>query len=392
VQPEESGVLRSKKILGCRKCQFGESTSGAVTMAVEPRPQTSEDTPKPPRNRRTKNYWEPFYDPDERNPFPVHPWNFDHNGAPTHVTFTADGLTAALKDGRSPRFDKLRFVKCDFLGSFDVSPRDIVFKNCIFEECDFGLSIWKRAKFTSCSLHRVSMTQSTWRECDFRACTWDQIAISGNETIWDATTITNPGTFIRAAYTNLDDGVLAKRHTTAQYQKMRLESTKATVARALSRMFSNYGDERAFYDALKCSSNQSTRARIFEALYDLRAGTFKTRCKAALSLPLNLLDWLILNGAGIVNAWGRSIVRPALIGLAIVVLFGLAYYATDPSINWANALIKATEITLLIGYTNHSSPSLPVGKHELVLVNMIAGLLWYVVFIPTLVNRISRIR
>jgi len=34
-------------------------------------------------------------------------------------------------------------------------------------------------------------------------------------------------------------------------------------------MFLDYGDERAYYDALKAASNQSCRARIFEALHDL---------------------------------------------------------------------------------------------------------------------------
>ncbi|ESX79964.1 hypothetical protein X757_02570 [Mesorhizobium sp. LSHC414A00] len=99
---------------------------------------------------------------------------------------------------------------------------------------------------------------------------------------------------------------------------------------------------------------------------------------------------MILNAAGSVNAWGRSVVRPSLIGAAIVAFFTIAYAPTAK--DWLNAFIKAVEITLLVGYTNHSPASLSTGAHFLVLANMIAGLFWYVVFIPTLINRVSRVR
>ncbi len=348
--------------------------------------------PLPPRRRRTASFWEPIFDSEEENPFPPHAWNFEHTGAPTHVTFTGSDLSSAMEAGGRPYFSEIRFVKCDFSGIFDLSPREIVFRHCYFVGCDFGLSTWKRAKFSNCSFDLSSLSQTQWIECDFRACTWNKIGMSGNETVFTSTTITNPGTFIRSAYTNLEQVVLAHRGIRADYQKMRLESTKATVARALSRMYVDYGDERAFYDALRTSSNQSTRAHIFETFYRLKTGDLGERCKAAPILAFDLVDWAILNVAGAVNAWGMSIARPALIGLAIIFVFSSLYAVSDSSLRWPMAFIKAVEVTLLIGYTNHSGPSVSFGIHCLVLVNMLAGLLWYVVFIPTLVNRISRVR
>ncbi|MER8856897.1 MULTISPECIES: hypothetical protein [unclassified Mesorhizobium] len=344
----------------------------------------------PPRRRRTFNYWEPIFDPDEDKPYPEIPWNFEHSLAPAHGTFTSGGLDDAISRGSKSRFDKINFIKCDFFGLFDLTLREIVFNECRFEFCDFGLSTWKRAKFSKCVFISSSISQSKWIDCDFRSCTWDKIGISGNETEINATTISNPGDFIHSAYTNTDEEVLKAKKIDPLYQRMRLEGTKATVARKLSRMFLDIGEERAYYDAVKTSSNQSSKARIFESRYDLVNGNFLVKIVAFPRLVLNVAEWMILNAAGSVNAWGRSVVRPSLIGAAIVAFFTIAYAPTAK--DWLNAFIKAVEITLLVGYTNHSPASLSTGAHFLVLANMIAGLFWYVVFIPTLINRVSRVR
>jgi hypothetical protein len=349
-------------------------------------------TPAPgPRRRRTVNFWEPIFDPSEKKPFPEHDWDFEHNAAPKRVTLTQGNFTNIVSKGARPTFDKISFIKCDFQGIFDILPREIVFKNCTFEDCDFGLSTWIGAKFSKCEFRKCSFTQSRWNECDFRNCKWEKIGISGNETEFSSTIITNPGDFIKAAYTNTDTAILEKRNTTAIYQLMRLESTKATVARNIYKMFSDFGDESAYYDALKTSANQSLSARLSESHYNIVTGKPALKLFASTGLIVHGLEWLILNVAGLVNAWGRSVVRPFIIGIAIVALFAIAYAATDCGTAEA-AITKAIEVTLLVGYTTYASPLLPPDLHWLVLANVLVGLLWYVVFIPTLVNRISRVR
>lgn len=345
-----------------------------------------------PRGRRTASYWEPIFAPDLQSAFPLHDWNFAHTAAPRHVTLRDEELKARISSGTPPRFDKIRFVECDFLGLFDIFPREIVFNQCEFEKCDFGLSTWRRAKFSKCKFIRTSFSQTNFRECDFRSCDWKEIGLSGNATDISGTIITNPSSFVGAAFTNTDDEILKTHKTSAAYQSMRLESTKATVARGLARMLQNIGDEAAYYDAVRASSNQSSMARLHEAYFDLTHAGFLRRVASIFRLLGYSLELIVLNAAGVVNAWGRSISRPFLIGAAIIAVYALAYFNVDKPPSWSAAVIKSTEVTLLVGYTNHSQATLALGPHLLVLSNMLIGLLWYVVFIPTLVNRISRIR
>jgi hypothetical protein len=346
---------------------------------------------RPPRGRRTTSYWEPMYDAQDRAPYPNQAWDFEHNKGPAHVTLTSDDLDIAINAGLRTRFEGIRFQRCDFFGEFDKSPRELVFIGCDFEHCDFGLSTWRRAKFTRCEFSKTSFSQSKWDDCDFRNCTWKDIGLSGNATDLSATTITNPRAFIAAAYTNLDPSVLGPRNITARYQKMRLEATKATVARALVRMFEFYGDEGAYYDAIRASSNQSLDARISEEVHTFLKGSFVQKATSALSIPFNLLEKIILNGAGFINGWGRSIARPAMIGTILISFFALVY-----SIRYDKPLltgfIQSIEVTLLIGYTAWANSSLPIGDHLILAANMILGLFWYIVFVPTLVNRLSRLR
>lgn len=350
--------------------------------------QTAESKDYKPRTRRTKSFWEPIFDPLETDNFPSCNWDFQHNGGPKHMTLCAEQL-----DGSSTKFDKITFENCDFSGEFDFSPREIVFKNCIFDRCDFGLSTWIGAKFRDCSFVLSSFTQTKWRACEFRSCKWDRIGISGNETEFLNTLITNPEEFISSAYTNTDYKALSSAKTTKFYQRMRLEVTKSTVARGLSRDYQAFGDEKTFYNSVKVSTIQSIKAKIFECLFEATQGkSLSQRALGFVGLPMAASEWLILQLIGFVNAWGASVARPSLIGALIVLSFASLYYWLGMPSDYGGALIKSIEVTLLIGYTNHSSGAISACNHYLVLLNMIVGLLWYVVIIPTLVNRVSRVR
>lgn len=346
---------------------------------------------EPYRARRTRVYWEPIFDQEAKAPTRTK-WDFEHNRGPAGCVFFAVDLIQAVNGGLKSIFEGINFSACDFTGIFDLSPREIVFKNCKFFSCDFGLSTWRKAKFTGCEFKKCSFSQSNWADCEFRGCSWVDTGMSGNAMDMTTTVITNPGSFVRSAYTNQDPVILAKFGTSPFYQAMRLEGTKATVARSIVRMLVNVGDEGAYYEALRASSNQSTLAKISEAAYQFCQKGFKNKPLATFRLSLHSLEYLILNVAGFVNGWGRSIARPFMIGVALIMLFSLIYLVTNVAPDISSAFVKAAEITLLTGYTNHTSGELEGWKRYLMLWNMTAGLLWYVVFIPTLVNRISRVR
>lgn len=346
-----------------------------------------------PRKRRTDSFWEPIFDPIEREEFPAHDWNFTNDLMPHHVTFRFSDLQDAIKNRRTrQKFQNINFHKCDFSGIFDFTPSAIVFIECTFDQCDFGLSTWNNTKFTKCIFKRSSISQTRWTDCDFRDCIWNDIGMSGTGTDFERTTITNPIAFIKSAYTNLDLRTLNKYNRKTSYQKMRLESTKATIARSLAKSFANIGEEGAFYESIKAHSNQSCISGISTSLYNLANCSPKHKLGYFIQYLIHFIDYLLLNAAGTINGWGKSISRPAIIGIGLIFLFALVYRFYCPALSNYQSVVKSIEITLLIGYTNHSSSSTPDALHFIVLVNMILGLAWYVIFIPTLVNRICRVR
>lgn len=54
--------------------------------------------------------------------------------------------------------------------------------------------------------------------------------------------------------------------------------------------------------------------------------------------------------------------------------------------------MKSLDVTLLVGYTKYSTPSDSLLSQFLVQSNMLLGLAWYGVSLPTLINKISMAR
>ena len=92
------------------------------------------------------------------------------------------------------------------------------------------------------------------------------------------------------------------------------------------------------------------------------------------------------------NGWGSSIMRPIALGVAICIGFAVSYCLTE-NLEIAPALIKSFEILLLFGYTNHTTPLTDTEIISLLpFLNAVSGLVWYAVTIPTIVNKLTRIR
>src|SRR4051812_36520253 len=127
------------------------------------------------RSRRTKNFWEPFYNPATPDNFQDHDWLFNNETGPTYRVF--DALKAPLVNFL--KIENVLFTFCDFSGVFEKS---IVFKDCKFSNCDFGLSTFKNVKFTRCEFKLTSFTQTTITNSEFRDCKFNKIGISGNAT------------------------------------------------------------------------------------------------------------------------------------------------------------------------------------------------------------------
>jgi uncharacterized protein YjbI with pentapeptide repeats len=350
-----------------------------------PLPAGPRSPSRPPRGRRLKSYWEPIFDPNDSAGFPDGSWDFSHSKAPHHVTYVADSLATVL----SAVFTRIDFRVCDFEGVFS---RRVVFRNCRFEKCDFGTSEWVDAKFTRCEFQACSFTQATFRDCEFRDCVWSQIGLSGNETRLPGTLITNPGAFIDAGYTNRDEVTLQRENKTNLEQQAKLEGTKATVARQLLANCVQIGDEQTYYDAVKTYVRQSTKAKQADLLHQLRAANVQKSVPLLIRALLCLIDMAIANATGAINGWGSSIARPFMLGVLACIVFAAVYYVFGYRESLLAALVTSVDVTLLIGYTKHAVRDGPVSEQLLFIANMLVGIVWYAVFIATIVNRVSRVR
>ncbi|MRX49014.1 hypothetical protein GI374_00890 [Paracoccus sp. S-4012] len=110
-----------------------------------------------------------------------------------------------------------------------------------------------------------------------------------------------------------------------------------------------------------------------------------------LVLLLSAIDVIALSILGAINAWGASISRTIAVGTVVLCVFSYYYVGAD-NVAFSSAFKEATELFLLFGYTKHSpSPSHPTGD-SMMLANALAGVVWYIVAVPTVVNKLTRIR
>lgn len=343
------------------------------------------------RDKRSKSYFDPIYDPTDKEPFAVKQWhilNFKRN---YHAILTAENLVSQFKCFDKEVIEEAIFDTCDFDGDFSTTSPS--FKNCEFDKCDFGLSYWRRARFKRCKFFRSSFSLSAFVECEFRDCTFIDIGYSGNETVLNGTVFTNPSDFIESAYLNKDPSILNKMKTTISYQSMRLDGTKASISRALLSNLAVAGEEKSYYEIVKFHQNQSLLAKISKTRYNLSL-------RSGLNSDLYLLgrlfllraEYYMMNFIGKINNWGESVSKPTLIGFAVLFIFALIYYFTGIRCSFWAAIETSVDISLLIGYTKHAAISSSAPERFVYTCNMIAGLIWYSVFVPTIIGRVSRIR
>lgn len=350
----------------------------------------SKTTPESqPVNGRRHNFWEPIFTQEQLPDFPLFDWKTRTITGIRHQTCSADQLKKLRDSEPLSAVKSFSFSECDFFGIFDLGP--ITFKSCRFDICDLGRATWRNIKFQSCKFKRCSLTQATFESCQFLDCTWEDIGFSGTETHIKECVITSPAGFVAAGYTNLDPQVLLKQGTTAAYQTMRLEQTKLKIAKTVLASLERNGDDAGYYEAIKTYLNQSLEARISEIKHSL-ALRKRIAIIDRLHLALLNLENLILNVSGSVNNWGASVAKPALLGAVLITGFASYYKLVGIQNSPLSALIASFDVTTLVGYTKHANKDGGAFEQLSYQVNMALGLWWYAIFVPTVINRISRVR
>lgn len=365
-------------------------------MASQPRiiePQKKKSS-LPKRFKRIKSYWDPIFNPKFNGPTNEFDWNSSQKTGVKKSLCTSDKLKESMEklDVRGWTIKNFSFVECDFSGNFNSI---LSFNACDFSLCDMGSTIWRGVKFSNCNFTRCSFTMATFEQCIFHNCTWSEIGISGTETKLFDTIITNPESFISAGYTNLDENELKQYGSaTPDYQTLRLEESKVKLARTVLSNNERNAEDIAYYESVKIYLKQSIRAKISKATFEKKQN--KNIIKNSISQTLGFFEQIVISLSGLINGWGGNISRAAICGGSVIFIFSLLYtyniLGILPSITWKFALIKSFDITLLIGYTKHATSAQTWQEQTFYGINALLGLWWYAIFVPTVINRICRVR
>ncbi|MDV2100107.1 anti-phage Hailong system effector protein HalA [Serratia marcescens] len=366
------------------------------------------------RQHRIKNYWDVTYDSQIKLEEFI-PWGFDdlningrNNSGPRKVTIdltipdqiansrSQDGKIILTKikseNFKNKFFEGYVFTECDIYG--DNKGVRITFKKCEFRKVCFGYANFKNIKFIDCIFNECSFSMASFENCQFNNCIYNDISYSGNETKLKNTYI-EPGKFINSLFVRQDKDILEKEGATPEYQKYRSYGTKTKCSKVVLNSLSTIPDDEAYYQAVevhfKCKQISKQKAISFE-----RADS-KIIKKTWYSLLLlkSMVENFIINTSGLINGWGGGLFRCVFVGLFIMIMFAGIYSITSSG-DIIGSLMKSVDITLLTGYTKYSTQTSTTGAEELSevihLINMMIGVWWYGILIPTLINKICTSR
>jgi hypothetical protein len=338
--------------------------------------------------KRLKSFWDPIFSPATIIKFSFSDWNFLTTTGIKNTVFLAEKINST--EGASIILSDITFTDCDFIGDF--SKHKIAFSGCKFTRCDFGRSYWRNSKFNNCEFNASSLSLVKFENCQFIECKWFSIGFSGNETRFISTWMTNPEEFVKSGYTNKDKNILNQFGTSPQYQVMRLEVTKSQIAKMMLKNQELLHDDKSYYNSIKIYLTQSIKARMAESSYEIKNGVGLKKLRSFFLFFSLWLDIAILSISGFINSWGSSISRPAIAGFIVSMIFTLIYYYLGVKPSFLSSAMASFDITLVAGYTKHSSTSSTHLAQFFYAVNLFFGLWWYAIMVPTVINRISRVR
>lgn len=342
-------------------------------------------------HKRASRYWEPVYKPETASAqFTQFDWDLKNSHGPKSALCEASELAALVGSHDSHTIRNAIFETCDFDGVFDFCR--LSFQNCKFRDCDFGRSKWFDVKFSRCIFEGCSISTVSFYDTQFIDCSWEKLGLSAEEMDLKRVLISNPHAFIHAAYTNIDKDVLAQKNTNARYQLYRLEKTKSKIARKVLLAVQASADDDAYYNAIMTHTDQLSAWKAAEAKFFADTRHFGKKLFWYPVWLLYLFERILLRTSGSINGWGGKVGRAFICGLGLIIAYSMIYDFYGIYDDYKLSILAAIEITLLVGFTKYTTTSMPICNQFLVFTNVLLGLWWYAIFLPTIINRISRVR
>jgi len=392
------------------------------------------------RDHRVKNYWDVNYDP-----------NFDIESIESMTIRDINeknikeiinkniyiGYDEIIKNDIRPDVNMFinnkSFRTCDFSGN--NGKKKITISNCNFEKCYFSFSEFNDVNFINCDFECCSFSQARFYRCFFDDnCSFYNISISGSTTLMVQTEIRASG-FFKKIYEpyNEQSGLYKEKGLNKKEQIFRLNRSILKVSKKILESNKNCSNDDFFYDSVKnlfvkklSDKKSSNSYRIEQLRIDLKNKAndvklkknkeiiFRIKCFIKIiylyffKKPAFAIESIVMRVFGFINGWGSSLPRVFIFGVFILLMYTIIYMIMDggqvPIINdsgeaknidvtsfyyFVSSLLKSFDVTFLAGYTKHITMYDSIFKQLTLLTNMLVGLFWYSVLIPTLINKIS---
>ncbi|MDD9245462.1 pentapeptide repeat-containing protein [Enterobacter soli] len=328
--------------------------------------------------------------------------------------------------------EKVNFERCDFSGN--NGGKKITFQDCIFHECYFSFSEFNDTTFKNCNFESCSFSQSKFFRCVFDPrCDFYRISLSGGTISFENTEI-NATKFFKYVYEPYIEQreVYASKNKKEHVEKYLLSKSIVKLSRKILASNQSCANDELYYDSVKNlylqklnekqKYNSHSYMESIENINNKKKHSksrknkehkyiIKEKSKVAIFFLKNLalpFERIITQVFGFVNGWGGSLQRMFFIGLCILFAYSIIYcvmdsgYVTYRLSNGVtekihvegyyyimSSIIKSFDITFLAGYTKHISNADGLSKQFTLLSNMLMGLFWYAVAIPSLINKIS---
>jgi hypothetical protein len=316
-------------------------------------------------------YWHATYDPRGTDPTQ----DFDLDG----MANTVGPVDYVIKDASGlPKIAKITFRGCDFKGKYSK----LTFGESTFEDCNFNGGTWTEVKFSKCKFQKCHIAITEFAKCTFLECTFDGISVSAEHLKLERTSI-QAAPFLSAVITNNDH---LPQGTTAETQNRRLRITLSKVARTILSSTRDEPDPDLYFEAYKEFMVRYLRAKR-DRQWDPKQTPKRRLLPRLFFTGVVWVEHALTVTAGYLTDWGRSIMRPLFFAAAQIVVFAVVYRLMNGKLTYLGSLAKSVDVTTVAGYTRYPTQGL---ERLATTINMLLGLYWYSLLIPTVVKRTLR--
>lgn len=292
-------------------------------------------------------------------------------------------------------FSDADFHECKFHRSDDQGNSKIIgstFKNCTFEQCFLGGTVFRHVKFDACSFSRCDFGGSEFEECQFLNCRFKEC--TAENASFRATEI-NPTALLDGMPPPLYNyvGPIPEGEVPAAQLAVEWVEVRRKLASQLLR--SNSDIQHTANSDLGLF--ELKRAEIKAGFEDLRVARGKESFARSAKRMVQLVSaWLVLHA----TKGGTSLSRLFLGGSVLVPLYGLflsfshvtfmnqdCYLRSLKVSLVAQQLARAASLFFTIGYTAFSGGP---GATILLTLGALLGLFWYALIAAVVIHRVYR--